>query len=138
MLFLGNNIFFFFSKKHDDVSKAQFIVVMHSLTTQHVKNVLLWRLCDSYSILQEDYFNRFYSYVIPFWLRKKLLAPYLTQSPHSILYVKPKLSLYSPTRAVTSLRGPYSRLCASWRHSIQLLSKKRCSGGEPLATLCPI
>ena len=79
---------------------------MHSLTTQHVKNVLLWRLCDSYSILQEDYFNRFYSYVIPFWLRKKLLAPYLTQSPHSILYVKPKLSLYSPTRARNEFTRP--------------------------------
>ena len=40
----------------------------------------------------------------------------------------------TPNR-VTSLRGPSPRHCA-W--ATQLLSKKCCSGGEPLATLCPI
>ena len=34
-----------------------------------------------------------------------------------------------------SLQGPSLRHCA---RETQLLSKKCCSGGEPLATLCPI
>ena len=38
-------------------------------------------------------------------------------------------------KRVTSWRGPSPRHCA---RATQLLSKKCCSGGEPLATLCPI
>ena len=38
-------------------------------------------------------------------------------------------------KRVTSLRGPSPRHCA---RATQLLSKKCRSGGEPLATLCPI
>ena len=41
----------------------------------------------------------------------------------------------STPKRVTSLRGPSPRHCA---RATQLLSKKCCSGGEPLATLCPI
>ena len=38
-------------------------------------------------------------------------------------------------KRVTSWRGPSPRHCA---RATQLLSKKCRSGGEPLATLCPI
>ena len=38
-------------------------------------------------------------------------------------------------KRVTSWRGPSPHHCA---RATQLLSKKRRSGGEPLATLCPI
>ena len=38
-------------------------------------------------------------------------------------------------KRVTSLRGPSSSHCA---RATELLSKKYHSGGEPLATLCPI
>ena len=41
----------------------------------------------------------------------------------------------STPKRVTSLRGPSLRHCA---RATQLLSKKCCSGVEPLATLCPI
>ena len=38
-------------------------------------------------------------------------------------------------KSVTSLRGPSPNHCDQ---ATQLLSKKCCSGGKPLATLCPI
>ena len=38
-------------------------------------------------------------------------------------------------KRVASWRGPSPRHCAQATH---LLLKKCCSGGEPLATLCPI
>ena len=38
-------------------------------------------------------------------------------------------------KRVTSWRGPSPRYCARPAH---FLLKKCCSGGEPLATLCPI
>ena len=41
----------------------------------------------------------------------------------------------STPKRVTSLRGPSPRHCA---RATQLLSKKCCSGGEPLAALCLI
>ena len=41
----------------------------------------------------------------------------------------------STPKRVTSWRGPSPRHCA---RATQLLSKKCCSGGGPLATLCPI
>ena len=43
--------------------------------------------------------------------------------------------LYITAKGETSLRGPFPRRCAQ---ATQLLSKKCCSSGEPLTTLCPI
>ena len=42
---------------------------------------------------------------------------------------------YTTPKHVTSLRGSFPHHCV---RAIQLLSKKCCSGGEPLATLSPI
>ena len=59
---------------------------------------------------------------------------------NSLLIIKSLSSLFHYTRCntpkrVTSWRGPSPRHCA---RATQLLSKKCRSGGEPLATLCPI
>ena len=58
---------------------------------------------------------------------KKKLAPKSNQIFHYTRWITPKRE--------TSWRGPSPRHCA---RATQLLSKKCRSGGEPLATLCPI
>ena len=53
---------------------------------------------------------------------------------YSFQYRKESRGMYQ-IKSNLSLRGPFPRRCA---RAAQLLSKKSRSGGEPLATLCPI
>ena len=60
------------------------------------------------------------------------------QSQHHRLFGYNQIFHYTrcnTPKRVTSWQGPFPHHCA---RETQLLSKKCCSGGEPLATLCPI
>ena len=62
------------------------------------------------------------------------LSMFIFSTPMNFKSNIPLYSLYY-AEASTTLRGPSPRLCAG---ATQLLSKKCCSGGEPLVTQCSI